>query len=86
MTGFGCVCGCPVVYVCDSRQVRLVCPGVFAASIALAAPGRLDPVRLCVDSFDKASSIDAWASSKHQVRGKANYCLAAASHIGQCLQ
>jgi hypothetical protein len=45
----------------------VVCPGVFAASIALAAPACLEPVRVCVDSADKAASIDAWASSKHQV-------------------
>jgi hypothetical protein len=53
--------------LCCGVQVRVVCPGVFAASIALAARGSLEPVRVCVDSADKAVSINAWASSKHQV-------------------
>jgi hypothetical protein len=55
-------------------QVRVVCPGVFAASIALAARGSLEPVRVCVDSADKAVSINAWASSKHQVGPAACIC------------
>jgi hypothetical protein len=50
-------------------QVRVVCAGVFVASIGLAAPGRLQAVRVCVDSADKAASIGPWSTPKHQVRG-----------------
>ncbi|KAF6260399.1 hypothetical protein COO60DRAFT_1700377 [Scenedesmus sp. NREL 46B-D3] len=65
-------------------EVRVVCPGVFAASIALAAPGSLEPVRVCVDSADKASSIDAWASSKHQVFKRiSNLAVRALHHFQQ---
>ncbi|KAF8073161.1 MED27 [Scenedesmus sp. PABB004] len=52
-------------------EVRVVAPGVFAASVALSAPGRLDPVRVSVDSHDKAASVDAWTTSKHQARRRA---------------
>jgi hypothetical protein len=48
-------------------QVRVVCPGVFVAAIGISPPGSLQPVRVCVDSVDKASTVDPWTSSKHQV-------------------
>jgi hypothetical protein len=48
-------------------QVRLVCPGVFVASVALLSRGQLQPVRVLVDSVDKASSIDPWGTARHQV-------------------
>lgn len=48
-------------------QVRVVVPGVFAAAIALSFPGSLQPLRVCVDSADRASLLDPWTHSKHQV-------------------
>lgn len=48
-------------------QVRVVCPGVFVAAIGISPPGSLQPVRVCVDSVDRASTVDPWSSSKHQV-------------------
>ncbi|WIA29622.1 hypothetical protein OEZ86_012109 [Tetradesmus obliquus] len=67
-------------------EVRVVCPGVFAASVALAAPGCLDPVRLCIDSADKAASIDAWGSSKHQVFKRISNLAVRAMHHFQQLE
>jgi hypothetical protein len=48
-------------------QVRVVVPGVFAAAIALSSPGSLQPLRVCVDSADRASLLDPWTHSRHQV-------------------
>lgn len=64
-----CCCYCPPTASCTHTQVRVVCPGVFVAAIALASPGRLQPVRVCVDSADRASGVDPWTNSKHQVCG-----------------
>jgi hypothetical protein len=44
-----------------------VSQGVFVAAIAISPPGSLQPVRVCVDSADKATAVDPWTGSKHQV-------------------
>jgi hypothetical protein len=49
-------------------QVRLLCPGVFCASVAIAGGGRTEPVRVAVDAADAAATMHAWATSEHQVR------------------
>jgi hypothetical protein len=62
-------CACTHSLYCHMfcMQVRVVVPGVFAAAIALSSPGSLQPLRVCVDSADKASLLDPWTHSKHQV-------------------
>lgn len=59
--------GDPCCVVCVCSQVRVVVKGVLVAAIALSGPGRLQPVRVCVDSADRASTVDPWTHSKHQV-------------------
>eukprot|EP00878_Enallax_costatus_P004330 GHUV01004561.1.p1 GENE.GHUV01004561.1~~GHUV01004561.1.p1 ORF type:complete len:467 (+),score=129.22 GHUV01004561.1:60-1460(+) len=58
-------------HACD--EVRVMCNGVFCASIALAGPGNFQPVRVVVDSADKVSSVDPWTASKHQVFKRISY-------------
>jgi hypothetical protein len=42
--------------------------GVFCVAVALAAAGKLEPVRVVVLSADEAAAgKDAWRSSDHQV-------------------
>eukprot|EP00775_Hariotina_reticulata_P011143 gene11143-11296_t len=67
-------------------EVRVEVPSVFCASIALAAPGCLDPVRVCLDSADHISSIDPWSASRHQVFKRiSNLAVRAVAHF-QVLQ
>lgn len=48
-------------------QLRVVCPKVFAASIALERPGFAGALRVCVDSAEKASDLDPWSAPTLQV-------------------
>lgn len=50
------------------RQVHLVCPGVFVAAVALAAPGSPEPVHVCVDAPPAAGQQPSpWAVPRQQV-------------------
>lgn len=49
-------------------EVRLLCPGVFSAAVALAGAGGAEPVRVAVDAADAAAGISGWSAPAHQVR------------------
>ena len=42
-------------------QVRLAYPHVFCAAVVLESPGQPQPLRVLVESFDRASVLDPWA-------------------------
>lgn len=51
----------------DAAEVRLAYPRVFCASIALAAPGRPEPLRVILQSTDRAAEADPWAGTTHHL-------------------
>ncbi|KAI8477355.1 MAG: hypothetical protein J3K34DRAFT_476665 [Monoraphidium minutum] len=53
-------------YPRQADEVRMLCPGVFCAAVALAGAGRPEPVRVCVDAADAAADVHGWAASPHQ--------------------
>ncbi|GBF90892.1 hypothetical protein Rsub_03747 [Raphidocelis subcapitata] len=50
----------------QADEVRVLCPGVFCAAVAIAGGGRTQPVRVAVDAADAAPNAHAWATSQHQ--------------------
>jgi len=52
----------------QADEVRVLCPGVFCAAVAIAGGGRTEPVRVAVDAADVAIDVHGWAASSHQAR------------------
>lgn len=42
-------------------------PGVFVVNVLLAGPGQPEPLRVVVDSADRAFDLDPWATPTAQV-------------------
>ncbi|KXZ56003.1 hypothetical protein GPECTOR_2g1555 [Gonium pectorale] len=49
-----------------ATQVRMLIPGVFVANVLLAEPGSPAPLRVAVDSADRAFEMDPWATPASQ--------------------
>mmetsp|Transcript_21006 Transcript_21006/g.46060 ORF Transcript_21006/g.46060 Transcript_21006/m.46060 type:complete len:374 (-) Transcript_21006:249-1370(-) len=51
----------------DAAELRFAYRHVLCGSIALAAPGHPEAVRVVLDSYDRAHEIDAWTVSQQQL-------------------
>jgi hypothetical protein len=67
-------------------QLRLICPKVLVANILLSGVGVAEPIRVVVDSIEKASESCGWGHSQHLVLppGIVPLAHAVATAVGGC--
>ncbi|GMH35372.1 hypothetical protein BSKO_03240 [Bryopsis sp. KO-2023] len=61
-------------------EVRVVCTPIFGAAVALHSTGTATPIRVVIDEFDNARTLDGWTQPAHYVFQRASQMANEALH------